>query len=489
MSVVERDARQASGMLAAAPHHRFEIDGIRYLFGTESLRVLREDACMRETMRCAASGIAPNVLMAALAARGFDAETSEDRVAQLRACGFLLERGRAPPALDAEQGGCVTFMVNVSQRCNLTCSYCYVNQGLFDYEEKPVKKMRREIFETVVPRVFRMFPDSESYAFHFYGGEPLMNFTAIREISEAALAQAQARGAGVQFYVTTNGTLITGEIADFFDRLRFNVYLSVDGERASHDEYRKYRDGRGSFDDVMASFALLRSRPHVHLIGSSVVRDGFSLGEAIQFLAQHGADTCKAERVRLAEGAAGALTETQRERYLRDIRDLIAHYIEAISQGRTAMDYRLRPKILQLLLRRRRAFFCAAGERMFGIAANGEIYPCALHVGRRQAKLGSLDDGIDGELARSFRRKYAAETQPRCGTCWAHNLCGGGCSAMVDRFGHEDCEALRAETEAAIVVFEHFASHDPMQLLALVSPALVAWMNGPGEEASRGPPR
>jgi hypothetical protein len=48
---------------------------------------------------------------------------------------------------------------------------------------------------------------------------------------------------------------------------------------------------------------------------------------------------------------------------------------------------------------------------------------------------------------------------------------------MVDRFGHEDCEALRAEAEAAIVVFLHFAERDATQLLALVDPQIVQWIN------------
>ena len=50
---------------------------------------------------------------------------------------------------------------------------------------------------------------------------------------------------------------------------------------------------------------------------------------------------------------------------------------------------------------------------------------------------------------------------------------------MIDRFGHEDCEALRAEAEAAIVVFDRFAEPEPMQLLTLVDPNIVAWMNSP----------
>lgn len=49
---------------------------------------------------------------------------------------------------------------------------------------------------------------------------------------------------------------------------------------------------------------------------------------------------------------------------------------------------------------------------------------------------------------------------------------------MVDRFGHEKCAAVRAESEAAILVYYHFAQSDPVKLVALVSPKIVKWANG-----------
>lgn len=48
---------------------------------------------------------------------------------------------------------------------------------------------------------------------------------------------------------------------------------------------------------------------------------------------------------------------------------------------------------------------------------------------------------------------------------------------MVDRFGHEDCSSLRAESEAAIAIYQHFAETDPTRLLGLVSPKIVKWVN------------
>ena len=85
------------------------------------------------------------------------------------------------------------------------------------------------------------------------------------------------------FYITTNGTLIDdGDRRLLRAASSFNVYFSIDGDKEEpRPVCANITMGGGSFDDVMGNFRLLRARPHVHIIGSSVVRDGFSLGEAI----------------------------------------------------------------------------------------------------------------------------------------------------------------------------------------------------------------
>jgi uncharacterized protein len=204
----------------------------------------------------------------------------------------------------------------------------------------------------------------------------------------------------------------------------------------------------------------------------------------LQHLAGHGAQQCKAERVRLHKDDGLALEGEQHDHYIRDIEGLVSHYVDSLSNGRKPMDFRLSSKVLQIYTRTRRNFFCPAGERMFGISSNGEIYPCALHVGRPQSKLGDIATGVDKEKQRAFRKKFSPSEQTECRTCWTRHICGGGCSAMVDRFGHEDCQSLRAESEAAIAVFQHFAESDPLQLIGLVSPKLVRWANGDLNDAA-----
>ena len=329
-----------------------------------------------------------------------------------------------------------------------------------------------------VDRIHEKFPGFHIYGYHFYGGEPLLNFKAIRTIVEKAEEKARASQTETDYHITTNGTLLSEEIADFMDKHRFTVYYSIDSNKDNHDELRKYLDGTGSYDDVQRNLALLKQRPGIHLIGSSVVREGNSLTTAIEDLKAKGSRQCKAERVRLHDDDPLALVEEDFDQYLEDVQRLAEHYISYIEKGEKPLDYRLTSKILQLLTQKRRDFFCPAGDRMFGVSSNGELYPCALHVGRPNSILGDIDAGPDPARVAAFRQKYSAEGQDICRSCWNKTLCGGGCSAMVDRFGHEKCDSLKAESEAALMVYQHFARTDPIKLLTLISPKVVQWAEG-----------
>jgi uncharacterized protein len=466
--------------LHAAEFHHYESRGRWLLFDVNALNVIASDPLDRTILELAAgSGIGRGALRLMLAERGVDEATAAARIDALVENRFLLPDGEQPQlAATRPPTAYATFMVNVAQRCNLTCPYCYVNKGLFDYEVTPIARMAAATADDLVERIHALFPDFEAYGYHFYGGEPLMNFDAIRRIVSAAERNAVATGTRTDYHITTNGTLLRPEIADFMDEHRFTVYFSIDGDQENHDQLRTYVNGKGSFRDVERNLEYLRTKRGVHLIGSSVIRKGFSLERAIGLLEDHGAQQCKAERVRLRDDDELALVGDEHRAYIEDIEALIDHYVDYLSSGRKPMDFRLSSKILQMLAKIRRTFFCPAGDRMFGVSADGELYPCALHVGRPQSKLGDVVNGIDREKQTAFRTKFSAAGQKGCQTCWTRHLCGGGCSAMVDRFGHEDCDALRAESEAAISIYQHFVENDPVKLYGLVSPKVVKWIDG-----------
>ena len=479
--------KDTSLTLRAVEYHHFLTRGRWLLFDVNALTVIPSGAVDGVILDCASgAGSSRQELIARAIDRGVDPAEARMRLRALVKARFLLRKDQSTAVAKLGQpSNYATFMVNVSQRCNLTCPYCYVNKGHFDYAEKPIPRMKADTAAAIVDKIFENFPGLGSYGYHFYGGEPLMNFKVIEQIVAAAEAKAAETRTHTDYHITTNGTLLTREVADFMDRHQFTVYFSIDGDEEHHNELRKYIKGGGSFADVERNLQYLRTRPGVHLIGSSVIRKGLALQDALTHLAGHGAQQCKAERVRLHRGDVLAIENDDHDAYLRDIESLIDHYVDHLEAGRKPMDFRLSSKILQVYTRTRRDFFCPAGARMFGISSDGEIYPCALHVGRPQSRLGDIRTGIDPDRQTAFRQKFSPANQKNCRTCWTRHLCGGGCSAMVDRFGHEDCQSLRKESEAAIAIFQHFAETDPLQILGLVSPKIVRWANGELDDAEQ----
>jgi uncharacterized protein len=65
-------------------------------------------------------------------------------------------------------------------------------------------------------------------------------------------------GQRVEHAIQTNGTLLDDEWGTFFKKHGFLVGLSVDGPKEMHDTYRVNKAGRGSFDDVMRGYEVLR---------------------------------------------------------------------------------------------------------------------------------------------------------------------------------------------------------------------------------------
>lgn len=459
-----------------AEYHYFKFRNRCLLFNVNNLEILSASQLDKQLLESAVNGITFYQLIRKMEDCKVDIFMIQAHLKHLIEFEFLLPEGILPKkAKLGNQSLCATFMINVSQQCNLSCSYCYVNEGYFDYDSPPIPFMNQETADQLVERLYRNFPAFQIYSYHFYGGEPLLNFDTIRKIVMYAESMASETDTQTEYHITTNGTLLDFDIADFMDKYKFHVYFSIDGNNAIHDSERKYKDGRGSYYDVVRNLAYLRTKKHVHLICSSVIRENLPMAEAMKILENHGANQCKAERVRLDNQERLSLRGSNYEGYLKDIEMLFDHYVENLSSGKKPLDYRFTSKILQLFARTRRNFFCPAGERMFGISADGEIYPCALHVGRPQSKLGHLQTGLDSKKREIFRTKFSIDNQVECKTCWARYLCGGGCSAMVDRFGKEECMILQLETEIAIAIYQYFAERNPIQILGLVSPTLVQW--------------
>ncbi len=108
----------------------------------------------------------------------------------------------------------------VTDDCNFNCSYCL--------PKKEKKYMKRSTIEKAVA-FFYPFLQEGAYII-FYGGEPLLAFDQIRHAVSLLQEKEKSGGKKLKFSITTNGSLVSDEILDFFNAHGFTLLLSFDGQ-------------------------------------------------------------------------------------------------------------------------------------------------------------------------------------------------------------------------------------------------------------------
>ncbi len=112
---------------------------------------------------------------------------------------------------------------NITQRCNLKCKHCYAAGN---------PDISQELSTAEAKKAIDGFADFGCPVVLFSGGEPFLR----ADVMELA---AYARQKGLRVVFSTNGTLITPELAKEIKALGVSyVGISIDGTPATHDAFR-----------------------------------------------------------------------------------------------------------------------------------------------------------------------------------------------------------------------------------------------------------
>ena len=140
----------------------------------------------------------------------------------------------------------------VTTACNMNCTYCQANNGTL----VPNCYMDEETAEKAVDIALQS--PERGLSFEFQGGEPLLNFEIIQHIVE--YAECHKGGHQIEYNVVSNLTLLTEQMLDFFERYKFSISTSIDGDVNIHNNNRPLKNGGGSFDKTVKGINRIKNR-------------------------------------------------------------------------------------------------------------------------------------------------------------------------------------------------------------------------------------
>lgn len=142
--------------------------------------------------------------------------------------------------------------------CNMRCDYCYYleKESLIPHHQH-VSKMSDEVLEAFIKSYIEGQPEGAPVLFTWHGGEALLRPRAFYERA-LSLQAKYAAGRPIENSLQTNGLLLTEDWCKFFRDHNFLIGISLDGNEAQHNAFRRTLGGQGSFTGVMRGVNLLQ---------------------------------------------------------------------------------------------------------------------------------------------------------------------------------------------------------------------------------------
>jgi uncharacterized protein len=318
--------------------------------------------------------------------------------------------------------------LHVAHDCNLSCRYCFAGQGSFTGERSlmPIKTGY-----LAVDFLLKHCGHRKNVEIDFFGGEPLLNFPAIKAITEYAEMAAVKKGKKVAFTVTTNGVLLRGEVARYLQSKAFNVVLSLDGRPEINDHMRPFPGGSGSFAGIVPHMqAFVEERHHKdYYIRGTYTRHNLDFTRDAAYLTELGFKSISLEPVVGGEQEEYSLGLKDAPQLLQEYEKLTRFYLQEKRAGRPFTFFHFNLDLTGGPCLKKRIKGCGAGTEYLAVTPEGHLYPCHQFVGEEGFQMGDLLTGeFDDTLARSFAGA-TVYTKDQCRACWAKYYCGGGCHA------------------------------------------------------------
>jgi uncharacterized protein len=417
-------------------HHAFESAGTRFLYLVPSGAIFALDGIgqdvfdfMQEQDR------SRQELISFLVKRGYSETDIATALFELQKSDVVRAADAAPDLPQIPKGRTFPLqriVLNVTNQCNLACGYCYEysDDKISNTVGKP-KYMDREIAESAIDMLITESAERPSIHVTFFGGETLLNFPLLRTSVDYAKRKSAAAGKQVEFSLTTNATLLTEEMVEFFSEHRMGVTVSIDGDRELNDRMRVFHDGRGSYDVIVPKIAMLLKRHRTNSIGARVT---LSSGVShVRRIFEHLTKEVGFDAVGFSPATANperlySIGPQKMGHVLGGFEELAWEYRDRAVENKNLGFTNASDTLKELHSGISKAYPCGAGLGLLGVGTAGDINLCHRFVDSPVGQMGHVKNGgIDHAARTGFLETHHLGARYDCHTCWSRPTCAGGC--------------------------------------------------------------
>ncbi|HSH74945.1 MAG TPA: quinohemoprotein amine dehydrogenase maturation protein [Longimicrobiales bacterium] len=458
--------------------HPFEAFGARFLYMVPSAGIFRLDevgGAILDALACGPRGM--DDVVEELSGR-HDVDrlvATVDELTEIRAIGGPeAPKEQVPNDLPPPDFPLNTMVLNVTNKCNLACTYCYEygEDKIVDtrYGKQP-KFMHEDTAEQSVEFLLAQSAGQPVVHLTFFGGETLLNLPVLRKTVAYARRRAAEEGKRVEFSLTTNATLLNPEVIGWLAENQVGVTISIDGPKAVQDGLRVFHNGRGTYDVVLPKIKELISVHRTRPIGARVTltQQHLNVIEIFRHLTEEiGFWEVGLAPVTTQDQRDYAITSEGKDRMLDQFEELAREWLEHALRDEHHGFSNVKDTIEEIHKGVSKAYGCGAGLGLMGVATDGDVALCHRFAGSPEHTLGSVSGGVDRERQERFLVEHHISSKTDCHTCWARPICSGGCyhEAHV-RYGDSShanlhyCTWVRSWTHTCLEIYGALAERNP----------------------------
>jgi len=351
-----------------------------------------------------------------------------------------------------------TLDMELTERCNLNCIHCYINQPA---DNDSVKK--RELSTEKIKAVLSEAASLGCLMVRFTGGEPLLR----KDFEEIYLF---SRHLGLKVLLFTNATLITPRLSETFSRIPPLEKVEVTVYGVKKKSYESVTRTPGSFSTAFDGIHLLQRNRIPFELKTVILPPNKNESAQFEVLAKAFSGMDGPANYSMALDLRSRRDSQLKNRSIKRLRMTPAESIKRL--GQIGEDYLNEMKLFSagfMAPAGDRLFPCGAGEGGGCVDAYGNLQPCILL--RHPETVYDLAGGsLKDALARFFpeMRKLKAshpEYLRHCARCFLKGLC-------------EQCPAKSWMEHATLdTPVEYFCAltHAQAEYLGMLGPGERAW--------------